>query len=465
MDSISENLRRAQEAIARARALSTQLSSLCLSQAQTSSAAAASGAVAYETGADERGTASSPGFSTPGSGVAASCTPLPPDGDPVQRYRTYLESQSVSAAGRPTQEHASPRPDAAAAVPEAEAAWSRGSWRSSHQRLSALGVSAASAAAATTTTTTTIDAYGLTARSAIPRHHSEVELELEACEADGGAASGGVSSNSSRAGRAGGGSGGRGLEGDGSGIAGFRGRGDGSTGGGSDPGTSGGDGEGGGDLSARLTHLAGPVLAVATQLASLQRKQSETLQQLLVLRMQQLKLRQQQLTALQELLTAEMAAIEGTPLQVSAVEQAVGLLGQSLRDMKAASRAMLLSGPEQVAAVSAAVSATDSRADEVSRMARQLLGVLRAFPRRGGTAQDHDTVKGAAPAVIAAIPTLTCEASSALVGQTCCICLGAFEEGDALKSIQCVHYHHAACLDEWLAIKACCPLCKAVLPG
>ncbi|KAG2430087.1 hypothetical protein HXX76_010186 [Chlamydomonas incerta] len=252
--------------------------------------------------------------------------------------------------------------------------------------------------------------------------------------------------------------------GDGDGAGGYRGRGDGG-GGGSDPGVSGSEGEGGGDLSSRLTHLAGPVLAVATQLASLQRKQSETLQQLLVLRMQQLKLRQQQLTALQELLTAEMAAIEGTPLQVSAVEQAVGLLGQSLRDMKAASRAMLLSGPDQVAAVSAAVSATDSRADEVSRMARQLLGVLRAFPRRGGAAQDHDTIKGAAPAAIASIPTLTCEASSALVAQTCCICLGAFEAGDVLKSIQCVHYHHAACLDEWLAIKACCPLCKAVLPG
>jgi hypothetical protein len=147
----------------------------------------------------------------------------------------------------------------------------------------------------------------------------------------------------------------------------------------------------------------------------------------------------------------ERLDVSPSAVQVSAVEQAVGLLGQSLRDMKAASRAMLLSGPDQVAAVSAAVSATDSRADEVSRMARwgtparvgergilmvwsggpaaalcgrhvclimssnidillrsthlrvlahtppprrQLLGVLRAFPRRGGAAQDHDTVKG-----------------------------------------------------------------------
>ncbi|PNH08500.1 hypothetical protein TSOC_004947 [Tetrabaena socialis] len=108
-------------------------------------------------------------------------------------------------------------------------------------------------------------------------------------------------------------------------------------------------------------------------------------------------LRQQQLTALQELLVAEVAVVEGTPLQtrartplfravaarplslrstpsapshVAAVEQAVGLLGQSLGDMQAASRAMMLSQPADVQSVSAAVSATDVRADEVSRMAR-----------------------------------------------------------------------------------------------
>ncbi|GIL94892.1 hypothetical protein Vretimale_980 [Volvox reticuliferus] len=208
--------------------------------------------------------------------------------------------------------------------------------------------------------------------------------------------------------------------------------------------------------------LTDSVQAVAQQLASLQRKQNETLQQLLKLRMQQLKLRQQQLTALQELLTAEMAVIEGTPLQVSAVEQAVGLLAQSLRDMKAASRAMMFSRPEDVPSLSAAVSATDSRADEVSRMARQLLSVLRAFPRRGGAMQD--TISGARASTIAGIPTITCAESSPLLGQTCCICLGNFAAGDQLKSIQCVHYHHAACLDEWLRIKACCPLCKAVLP-
>ncbi|PNH08501.1 E3 ubiquitin-protein ligase, partial [Tetrabaena socialis] len=92
----------------------------------------------------------------------------------------------------------------------------------------------------------------------------------------------------------------------------------------------------------------------------------------------------------------------------------------------------------------------------------QLLGVLRAFPRRTGTG-DQDSIPGASASTIASIPSFTCQASSPLVGQNCCICLGTFADGDQLKSIQCIHYHHSACLDEWLRIKACCPLCKAVL--
>ncbi len=89
-----------------------------------------------------------------------------------------------------------------------------------------------------------------------------------------------------------------------------------------------------------------------------------------LLHLPRVRLRQQQLTALQELLTAEVAAVEGTPLQVSAVAQAVELLAHSLRDMRTASRALLFSKSHELQAVSAAVSATDMRADEVSRMAR-----------------------------------------------------------------------------------------------
>lgn len=45
------------------------------------------------------------------------------------------------------------------------------------------------------------------------------------------------------------------------------------------------------------------------------------------------RLRQQQLSALQCLLRTEAACIEGNPLQLSAVQQAVDLLADSLEDV------------------------------------------------------------------------------------------------------------------------------------
>ncbi len=69
---------------------------------------------------------------------------------------------------------------------------------------------------------------------------------------------------------------------------------------------------------------------------------------------------------------------------------------------------------------------------------------------------------GADEATLAALLVTTCEEGSALLGETCAICLGAFEQGDSLKALpSCVHILHSACIDEWLRVKACCPLCKA----
>lgn len=64
-----------------------------------------------------------------------------------------------------------------------------------------------------------------------------------------------------------------------------------------------------------------PLLDVACRLAILQQQQKNTLAQLLGLRLEQLRLRQQQLAALQELLRAEADAVEGTPMQMQAVNQ------------------------------------------------------------------------------------------------------------------------------------------------
>ncbi len=51
----------------------------------------------------------------------------------------------------------------------------------------------------------------------------------------------------------------------------------------------------------------------------------------------------------------------------------------------------------------------------------------------------------------------------ALWDEPCAICLSSFT-CDELKAMPCAHLFHGACLDPWLRIKACCPLCKLPLP-
>lgn len=47
-------------------------------------------------------------------------------------------------------------------------------------------------------------------------------------------------------------------------------------------------------------------------------------------------------------------------------------------------------------------------------------------------------------------------------GKECCICLSAFEPGDSLFTLRCLHIFHAGCLDKWIKTShnVKCPLCK-----
>ncbi|CAO1940519.1 unnamed protein product [Urochloa humidicola] len=45
---------------------------------------------------------------------------------------------------------------------------------------------------------------------------------------------------------------------------------------------------------------------------------------------------------------------------------------------------------------------------------------------------------------------------------TCSVCLAELQDGEALRMLMpCMHYFHAACLDEWLRKSATCPICRA----
>jgi hypothetical protein len=42
----------------------------------------------------------------------------------------------------------------------------------------------------------------------------------------------------------------------------------------------------------------------------------------------------------------------------------------------------------------------------------------------------------------------------------CSVCLMDFEHGDSLRTLQCSHRFHMACIDQWLAQSGQCPVCK-----
>lgn len=45
--------------------------------------------------------------------------------------------------------------------------------------------------------------------------------------------------------------------------------------------------------------------------------------------------------------------------------------------------------------------------------------------------------------------------------ERCTVCLANYEDGDTLRILPCKHQYHLDCIDEWLHINGCCPLCLA----
>lgn len=49
--------------------------------------------------------------------------------------------------------------------------------------------------------------------------------------------------------------------------------------------------------------------------------------------------------------------------------------------------------------------------------------------------------------------------------QECCICLAKYKEKEEVRKLPCSHRFHLKCVDQWLRIISCCPLCKQDLPN
>ncbi|KAK1312316.1 RING-H2 finger protein ATL74 [Acorus calamus] len=59
------------------------------------------------------------------------------------------------------------------------------------------------------------------------------------------------------------------------------------------------------------------------------------------------------------------------------------------------------------------------------------------------------------------IPVAVYGAAGLMTGTECPICLGEFHEGERLRVLpECNHGFHVECIDEWLAGRSSCPMCR-----
>lgn len=56
--------------------------------------------------------------------------------------------------------------------------------------------------------------------------------------------------------------------------------------------------------------------------------------------------------------------------------------------------------------------------------------------------------------------TKTSQFNSKDAQDQCSVCLMDFEHGDSLRTLECAHRFHMACVDQWLAQSGQCPVCK-----
>lgn len=91
-------------------------------------------------------------------------------------------------------------------------------------------------------------------------------------------------------------------------------------------------------------------------------------------------------------------------------------------------------------------------------------GVRRAGsgPEAGPAARKRGAGGGLDEAALAAMPVFMFEAEPRGAGEECAVCLGAMQDGDAVRALPgCSHAFHAGCVDVWLGAHATCPVCRA----
>ncbi|XAR65199.1 Ubiquitin--protein ligase [Bertholletia excelsa] len=72
---------------------------------------------------------------------------------------------------------------------------------------------------------------------------------------------------------------------------------------------------------------------------------------------------------------------------------------------------------------------------------------------------------GKPPASRASIEAMPCVEISEEDDNECAICLEGWVVGGVAKEMPCKHRFHGVCIDKWLGIHGCCPICRHEMPA
>lgn len=61
--------------------------------------------------------------------------------------------------------------------------------------------------------------------------------------------------------------------------------------------------------------------------------------------------------------------------------------------------------------------------------------------------------------IMHALPSSAVLPGSAMLEESCQVCMGPYEEEEMVLTLPCFHRYHSACIEQWLRERPTCPMC------
>jgi len=110
--------------------------------------------------------------------------------------------------------------------------------------------------------------------------------------------------------------------------------------------------------------------------------------------------------------------------------------------------------------VAAAAAPSPALVDEEDEDAMLALAIEQSLAMAPPAPPGAEVPAGAAAISATAVTVSPSPPSAEDEHSACAICVSAYEPGDVLRTLPCLHRFHRDCIDPWLSLKPLCPVCK-----